>query len=427
MRELARRDVEELVPRPLFGVFGLATPMLRPAALAASGQVNDVWESITVAYGDWSAPTGPYVAVTTAAPASPVVGDQVERELRRAVEAEGNRVADQAGVDQEEPAEPPLYTGEELPAGPAVVCRHGTVWAARLLAGAEAVTVTITGRGVEPDSVRLETLGDLRPYYEARNEILGQLAERYRNQPPPALQQAEGVAAFRALADHTLDFHQRLLESVRGERPLRRRAGDSALQGALWRRAASEQQRIAGIDKRAADEVVTLVINHLGHLLEEAPWFSDPRLRDLAIDETLRHAMLGDDVPSRPAQDAWAQYWALRNEHLRRAPEPGDVLAAVTAGEHIDTDWLGAWADWAARALSPLVYCSPRSSRPKLTMPAPDGVPDRGTSTSLRGPLPECSGSGDTDCTLDAPQIASASLAGPKTWSLVGIAPAGTG
>src|SRR5215472_6630147 len=82
MRELARRDAEELVPRPLFGVFGLATPVLRPAALAATKQVNDVWESITVAYGDWSAPAGPYVAVTTAVPASSVVSDRVERELR---------------------------------------------------------------------------------------------------------------------------------------------------------------------------------------------------------------------------------------------------------------------------------------------------------------------------------------------------------
>jgi hypothetical protein len=224
------------------------------------------------------------------------------------------------------------------------------VWAARLLAGDGAVTVTITGRGVEPDSVRLETLGDLRPYCLARNEILGQLAERYRNQPPPVLEPAEGVAAFRALVEHTLDFQQRLLESVREERPLRHQRGEAALRGALWRRAASEQQRIAGIDKRAADDVVTLVINHLEHLAEGAPWFSDPRLRELAIDETLRHAVLGDDVPSGRAQDAWARYWAVRNERARRASEPGDVLAAMAAGEHFDTDWLGAWADWAARA-----------------------------------------------------------------------------
>jgi len=350
MRELARRDAEDLVPRPRFGVFGLATPVLRPAALAAAGQVNDVWESITIAFGDWSAPAGPYVAVTTAAPASSAVGGLVERELRLAVRAEGNRAAEQAGADEEPPAEPPRYTREELPAGSAVVCRHGTVWAARLLATDGAVTVTITGRGVEPDSVRLETLGDLRPYCLARNEILGQLSERYRSQPPPVLEPAEGVAAFRALVDHTLDFQRRLLESVREERPLRHRPGEAAVRGALWRRAASEQQRIAGIDKRAADDVVTLVINHLEHLAEEAPWFSDPRLRELAIDETLRHAVLGDDVPSRRAQDAWARYWAVRYERGRGASEPGEVLAAGAAGEHLDSDWLGAWADWAARA-----------------------------------------------------------------------------
>jgi hypothetical protein len=40
----------------------------------------------------------------------------------------------------------------------------------------------------------------------------------------------------------------------------------------------------------------------------KAPWFSDdPRLRAAAIDETLRHAMLGEAVPSERAQDAWAR------------------------------------------------------------------------------------------------------------------------
>jgi hypothetical protein len=34
-------------------------------------------------------------------------------------------------------------------------------------------------------------------------------------------------------------------------------------------------------------------MNHLGHLAEQATWFTaDPRLRAVATDETLRHAVL---------------------------------------------------------------------------------------------------------------------------------------
>ncbi|HEY5986359.1 MAG TPA: hypothetical protein VIV12_08290 [Streptosporangiaceae bacterium] len=61
MRERARLDAEELLPRRPFGVFGLAAPLLRPAALAEAGQVDGEWETITVAYGNWADPAGPFV------------------------------------------------------------------------------------------------------------------------------------------------------------------------------------------------------------------------------------------------------------------------------------------------------------------------------------------------------------------------------
>jgi len=65
MRERARLDADELVPRPRFDVFGLAEPQLRPAALAEAGRVNEVWDSVGLAYGDWAASAGPWVMVTT--------------------------------------------------------------------------------------------------------------------------------------------------------------------------------------------------------------------------------------------------------------------------------------------------------------------------------------------------------------------------
>ena len=353
MREIARQDAEELVPRPGFGVLGLASPVLRPAALAAYSQVNEVWESISLAYGDPAAADGPHVTVTTAA-GPHVVNIEAEAELLRAIDGERNRVTDHAGVDEEEPASPPEYSRARLPFGEALICRHGAVWAARVPAAETEpdpdVVVTLIGRGVTPESIRLAPAGDLRPYFEARNEILGQLTERRRHAAPPVLEPAEGVAAFRALALHTLDQHARLAESTRAGRAPRHRAGDSALYRALWKRAVREQQRIAETDERAADDVVTLVVNHLGKLLEDAAWFADPRLRAAAIDETLRHAMLGDDVPSLPAQQAWERYWAVHVARRWRSADPADMIADVRDSEATATDWLTAWAAWAERA-----------------------------------------------------------------------------
>lgn len=317
LRERARLDAEQLVPRPRFAVLGLSAPALRPAVLASFGQVNDELESVTLAYGDWSALAGPHITVTSAvgrAEEAQLSGHGARAELLRAIDTDRNRIADHAGIDDDEPSQAPAYSRALLPCGDALVCRHGNVWAARLLPPsplpAPLVTVTITGRGVQPDSVSVEPAGDLRPYFEARNEILGQLTQRHRQQPPPVLEPAEGIAAFRALADYTLGGQDRLRRSLRDGRVPRHRAGEGAVRSALWQRAVSEQQRVGGIDKHAADDVVTLAINHLGHLAERAPWFTDPRLRELAIDETLRHAMLGDAVPSIAAQRAWLEAWA---------------------------------------------------------------------------------------------------------------------
>jgi len=145
MRERARLDAEELLPRPPFGVLGLAAPLLRPVALAEAGQVDGEWETITLTYGDWAEPAGPFVTVASAAVRRGEPGLGAETELVRVIDRERNRRADHAGVDEEEP---PEYWQEELRVGPrrisGLLCRHGTVWAARLRA--DGVTVTVAGR-----------------------------------------------------------------------------------------------------------------------------------------------------------------------------------------------------------------------------------------------------------------------------------------
>src|SRR5712692_5768603 len=197
MRERARLDAEELLPRPPFGVFGLAAPPLRPGALAEAGRVDGRWDSIGLAYGDWAEPAGPWVMVTTAAGEAAAPDGGVEAELLRAIDDERNRIASHAGVDEDDPEEPPDYSRTDLVVGSqsvsGLVCRHGNVWAARVLAGE--LTVTVVGRGVDPGSVRLDPVADLVPYLRGRGEMLGRLAEHHRRQPLPVLEPADGVAA----------------------------------------------------------------------------------------------------------------------------------------------------------------------------------------------------------------------------------------
>jgi hypothetical protein len=100
LREQARRDAEALVPRPGFPVYGLAAPVLTPAAVMETGLVNGEWTSITLACGPWDLPAGPYIAITTAVahPAATAMADSVmvdemrgsgpEAELRNAVARE---------------------------------------------------------------------------------------------------------------------------------------------------------------------------------------------------------------------------------------------------------------------------------------------------------------------------------------------------
>ena len=367
LRDQSRRDAESLVPRPDYPVFGLAAPALTPAVLLHQS-TNGFPVLVALRYGSWETATGPHVTVTSAAPnpeiraassapgvpASFTYGRSArdpERDLIREIDAERKRVAVHAEVDQEEPAEPPRYTRETLPVGDALVCRHGTMWAARLIDGSPEVIVTITGHGADPDVVRLEPVTDLGPMLAARNEVFGRLRERRRAAPPPVLEPAEGVAAWRALADFSLASSARIREAARSGREPRTPVGSGPMHAALWQRAVRERQRLAGGSARAADDAVTAVINHLGHLDERAAWFgTDSRLREAAIDETLRRALLGDSVPSEPAQDAWDRYWSEHLAWLRVDPRAAERLAQARNRETLADYWLRAWARWAATA-----------------------------------------------------------------------------
>ena len=291
-----------MVPRPGHPIYGVAAPSLTPAAVTGHSSYNGEWVSITLAFGAWDAPSGPYVEVTTEATdagmrtraGSPsAFGEGPEADVWNAVDQEQRRPITWAGTtgadaEQADSAEPPVFSRESLPAGDALVGRSGDVWAALLDPPSDpalSVAVTIVGRGVAPESVELQTLADLRPMIEARTEIINARIARGRREPRPPLPElepAEGVAAFRALAEFTLasSAQQRATRrdgrAGREPRPSPQQAADwGGMHNALWQRAVREQQRLRGANAATADYAVTEVINHLGFLDENAPWFSD--------------------------------------------------------------------------------------------------------------------------------------------------------
>jgi hypothetical protein len=382
LREQARRDAEELVPRPGFPIYGLAAPSLTPAFVSETTKANGEWTLITLTYGrPEDVPAGPYVTVTTL-PLPPEADRPViefgmptgrhgigpEGELRFAVEREQDRAArwaEDSGADEssagdssagDSSAEPVVVGRETLPAGEALIVRQGIVWAARPLAGQARVAVTVVGRGVSPESVRLEQVPSLRPLIEARSSELTRRIKwaRARLRPPLAVADpppAEGVAALRALADFTLATGAEIRLPIAAGRDPRYGFERAGRHRALWQRAVTERQRLAAEGKRAADDVVTSAVNHLGNLASEARWFTaDQRLREAAIDQTLRYAMLGDRVPSERAQYLWARHWAARMSGFGSDPGPDEVLARVAARERFKGDWIAAWEAWAANA-----------------------------------------------------------------------------
>jgi hypothetical protein len=216
--------------------------------------------------------------------------------------------------------------------------------------------VTVVGRGLSPESVRIERVPSLRPLVEARNSEITRRIERNRAStgaalPEPDLPPAEGVAALRALADFTLAASQQIRASHHaGHRPRRGRQWAS-MHRALWRRAVAERQRLAGEDERAATDAVTSAVNHLGKLASDAAWFTaDERLREAATDETLRHAMLGERVPSERAQYLWARYWVDHLAGLGLSPATDEFIARAAARERFEADLMAAWEAWAANA-----------------------------------------------------------------------------
>jgi hypothetical protein len=312
LRERAREQAALLVPRPGYPVYGLSAPALGPVQVSQHSSSNGQWTSVTLSYGAVDAQHGPRVTVTTTARGS---SGAVSRSLSE-----------------------PLPDAES-----------------RQDVGN--VTVTVATWGVAMDAVRTAPVPDLRPVIEAALEATIEYIERRLREPRPSppppvdLPPAAGVAALRALADFSMATHKGISASARMGRGQRNEPDWGRMHNALWQRAVRERQRLGGVSAEAADADVTSAVNHVGQLLEHAPWFeAEPRLREAATDETLRHAMLGETVPSLRAQQSWTAYWSARLSGRGQAVGHQALLASFEARQALLADWLAAWTDWAATA-----------------------------------------------------------------------------
>lgn len=322
LRALARSDADELVPRPGFGVFGVAG---RPDGwLASAESVDGELSSVELAYGDPVDPDGPHVRVRSVLRRDGARGP--ERTLSDELVDEHNRMVDHAGVDDPEPPGPPV-TGPVVFDVDGETCegrlrRHGPLWVARL--HRPGVAVTVIGRGVEPVPA-LAVVADLAPHQARRGDTLATLARVNAERGEPELPPAAGPDVHRALVDHVLRDHETDHAARRAGTVPRRTAGKRGLWRPLWRRAVAFQRELALGGDPDAD--VTSMVNHVTHLVDRAPWFSDPVLRATAVDEIVLHTV-GERVPSEPAQRAWERWWSGPD---RRGP---------------DEEWLAAWARW---------------------------------------------------------------------------------
>lgn len=273
VRERMSAQRAELHDRPPFPVWGLSSPPLQPYVVESCVRDSRGWQAVTVRYGP-APPAGPSVAVTSTM-------RKDDPDLAALLAARW-------------PAQPPasdhldtaiVAHGE---AHPTRVVLTDRTWAARIRLPL-GVRVTVLASDVPVGSVWLATVDDLAPYWPAAERVLPW---------------ASGLDPHRALVEDLL--------ARRRPNPVRRL------------RCVRAQRRIAHTDRRTAAAAVDSMLAQVAALRDRAGWFVDPQLRRAAVEDILRYTGYGDDVASRPAQQAWERHGA-------------------------DAEWERAWSRWAVR------------------------------------------------------------------------------
>lgn len=313
--EALRRVDEQLLAGPSFPVYGAASPRLGAERLAEAESLSAGITAVGLYCGDLFVATGPMLYVRTAM-VDLDEGSIMEPDLPDVVADERDRLYDHAGIDELEPPDAENRTAG-LPVADRLMrvdVRHeGQVWAARtslrhtMTDGLQAaVTVTVVGRGVPVESVRLDTVDDLAPYLRGRDQ-----AQQLERAPLPCrpddwdLPPTHGFEGHFALLEASLaevEAGHKAMSEGRGYRP---RRGWMARQQRLREAAVRAQMKLATQSRSEAEESVWSLVSHMMQLSAEAGWFADDRLRQAALEESVRYHVFDSDVASSPAQEAW--------------------------------------------------------------------------------------------------------------------------
>lgn len=339
--------------RPPYPILGLSNPALTPSRLVDLDDVEGRIVSLSLGYGETESSAGRYVLITSGVPGRPL------EDLAELLAAEAQRVGDD--VTQDPPTAPELTPAgglrlnipmevdglivvDGLPV-PAHLRRQGRVWAAHITVSPGRV-VTVVARGVDPGTLQLSELADLRPYVKAWEEHqLKQVAAAAFMSPQRSTVEAPAQG---------LDAHVALVRAWLTPRPgpgrgaeagtVRRESG-SPNHALLWDDAVRMQAHYAKQSPQDADDAVASMVNQAVRLAERAPWFGDARRVERAVEEMARYTVFDSDVLSRRAQEWWGRVWTLSTSAL--PTDPDEARERIRERTATETVWVTAWDRWA--------------------------------------------------------------------------------
>ncbi len=334
-------------------VYGLDRPDLAPRVLGALDSVG-----VTLYAGDLLGLDGPMVSVRTAQVRS--TGLQ-EPSLVEQLADERSRLVEHAGLD-EVPAEPVVLGASTVHLGgrvlPAEMCEEGVLWAAQATVVPDAtapVTVTVMGRGVSLEQIRLALVTDLHPYWQGQERYVADLAARHPDVRPEdlVLPAARGLQAHRALIEFCLRESEESRAGLQAGRQRPRWSGRFAERQQVWEAAVRAQMHLAEQQRQEANGHVTAMVNQLVDLAGNSSWWHDTALQLAAIEEVLGYQVFGAAVASRDAQRAWLRARSRRAGLLPTDPaglspdRHEELLRRAGEMQGLERQAQRAWDAWA--------------------------------------------------------------------------------
>jgi hypothetical protein len=337
----------EMLRTPDFAVLGLTHPALTPSCLVDLVAPQGRIQQLALGYGEIDGSAGRYVRVLSGA-----AGASRPR-LSDLLAAEAERLG--AAVTQAPPSAPELTPADGLRLDrpmtatghltvdgdrvPVELLRQGRLWAGHLRV-TPGGPVTVVARGVDPGSLGLGRVSDLRPYLAAweSRQLRALAAEVVET----------GGLARQAPADG-LTAHLALLHAVVADRLSAGSAPAVAGGGhaALWDAAVAAQCHYAGLDRDQAETAVSSMVNQAALLADHCRWMADPARRESALSEIVRYTVFASDVRSRRAQEWWGRLWSLITS---RQPVDRARARERRRGFQATQDvWLTGWDRWAGQ------------------------------------------------------------------------------